>query len=188
MLDFFQLDTDKERRLLLARARIVALTALQRYEIEWERIQFIQLSDTITYQIETSMQQRYLLRIHSERCSKEEICSELALLQALTQSEGLNVPEGVAGKDGSYVMEIDTEMGYRRPYVTLMRWVEGQHASEMTDNQIYRMGAMMGRLHESAARITLPPGFTRPEWGVDSFAGEMKKLERYYSRFLSEQA
>lgn len=125
MLDFFQLDTDEERRLLLARARNVALTALQRYDIEWERIQFIRLSDTITYQIETSMQQRYLLRIHSERCGKEEICSELALLQALNQSQGLIVPEGVAGKDGSYVMAIDTEAGYRRPFVTLMRWVEG---------------------------------------------------------------
>lgn len=116
---FFQFDTDDNRRSLLTRARNVALLALQQYDLEWERIQFIQLSDTITYKIETTSAKSYLLRIHSDRLSKEEIRSELTLLQALNQSDDLTVPVGVASCDGSYVFEINTDNGYQSPYVTM---------------------------------------------------------------------
>ncbi|RXZ77494.1 aminoglycoside phosphotransferase [Paenibacillaceae bacterium] len=188
MSDFFRYDTDEERRALLVRARKVALLAIQRYDLEWEQIQFIQLSDAITYKIKTSTADNYLLRIHSDRLSREEICSELLLLKALNESKELNVPEGMASFDGIYVLEIETEIGYRRPYVTMMRWVEGEHAiGEFTDSCAYNMGILMGRLHLAAGKFNSPSDFVRPTWGVESFKREMVKLERYYERFLSEE-
>jgi len=188
MRDFFRFDTDEERRALLVRARKVALLAIQQYGLEWERIQFIQLSDTITYKIGTHTANNYLLRIHSNRLSREEIRSELLLLQALNESEDLNVPEGIASCEGHYVLEIDTEMGYRRPYVTMMRWVQGEHATgDLTDSCAYHIGEMMGKLHEAAGRFIAPSDFVRPTWGIESFKREMAKLERYYERFLSEE-
>lgn len=189
MKDFFQNDTDENRHSLLARARKVALSALQQYELAWERIQFIQLSDTITYKIETTATGTYLLRIHSHRLSKEEIRSELTLLEALNKWDELNVPEGVASCTGSYVLEIDTEEGYRRPYVTMMKWVEGEHITgELTETCAYHIGAMMGRLHQATSCFVPPADFVRPIWGADSFRHEMSKLERYYTRFLSTPA
>lgn len=189
MYDFFRFDTDENRRSLLVRARKVALSALQQYDLEWERIQFIQLSDTITYKIETSTADCYLLRIHSDRLSREEIRSELDFLQALNKSDDLNVPEGLADCNGSYVLEINTEKGYRRPYVTMMRWVEGEHTTgEFTDSCFYNMGVMMGKLHEVSASFVPPSDFVRPKWGVDSFTREMAKLERYHACFLSDEA
>ncbi|OAB34025.1 phosphotransferase enzyme family protein [Paenibacillus glacialis] len=188
MNEFFRNDTDENRQSLLVRARKVALSALQQYDLEWERIQFIQLSDTITYKIETRTAECYLLRIHSDRLSKEEIRSELAFLRALNKSDDLNVPEGLANCNGSYVLEINTEEGYRRPYVTMMRWIEGGHASgEFTDSCAYNMGAMMGKLHEVAACFVPPSDFVRPIWGAASFRRAMAKLERYYARFLSSE-
>lgn len=65
MLNFFQFDTDEYRRSLLIRARRVALSSLLQYDLEWETTQFIQLSDTVTYKIETSSKESFLLRIHS---------------------------------------------------------------------------------------------------------------------------
>ena len=187
MISFFQFDTNEEKHVLLARARNVALNAIQKYDIAWKKIQFIQLSDTITYKIEATSQECYLLRIHSDRCSRDEIASELAFLQILHHSKELTVPTGVASKDGSYVIEVETEMGYCRPYVTLMRWVEGEHAMALTDSQAYRTGTMMARLHEEAAHYVPSSDFTRPAWGIDSFRKEFKKLERYYPRFLAKQ-
>ncbi|MEK4072405.1 phosphotransferase [Paenibacillus sp. FSL M7-0656] len=188
MNDFFRFDTDEERRALLIRARKVALSAIQKYNLEWDNIQFIQLSDTITYKIETSTDNNYLLRIHSDRLSREEIRSELLLLQALNKSKDLNVPEGMANCDGIYVLDIETEIGYRRPYVTMMRWIEGEKAvGEFTDNQAYNMGVLMSRLHAAAKDFNPPSDFVRPTWGVESFKREMAKLERYYERFLSEE-
>lgn len=188
MNDFFRFDTDEERRALLIRARKVALSAIRKYDLEWDNIQFIQLSDTITYKIETSTDNNYLLRIHSDRLSREEIRSELLLLQALKKSKDLKVPEGMANCDGIYVLDIETETGYRRPYITMMRWIEGEKAAgEFTDSQAYNMGVLMSRLHEAAKDFNPPSDFVRPTWGVESFKREMAKLERYYERFLSEE-
>lgn len=187
MHDFFKYDSDEELQALLARARKVALSAIQQYDLEWNCIRFIHLSDTITYKIETSTANNYLLRIHSDRLSREEIRSELLLLQALNESNDLNVPEGMSSCDGDYVLEIETEKGYKRPYVTMMRWIEGEHTTgEFTDSQAYNMGVLMGRLHAVAKNFNSPPDFVRPTWGVESFKRDMAKLERYYDRFLSE--
>lgn len=188
MYDFFRFDTDEERRSLLVRARKVALSAIQRYDLEWERIEFIQLSDNITYKIETNSEKSYLLRIHSNRMNKEEIHSELILLQAMNKSNELIVPEGIVSCNGSYVLEIETEKGYRRPYVTMMQWVEGGHVGgEFTDSCVYNMGVLMGKLHEVAGSFEPPSDFVRPKWGAVSFRSEMAKLERYYACFLSDE-
>lgn len=189
MIDFFRFDTDENRISLLARARKVALSALQEYDLEWVSIRFIQLSDTITYKIETDTAEKYLLRIHSDRLSIEEIRSELALLQALNKSEDLHVPEALASCSGAYVLQIDTEAGYRRPYVTLMRWVDGEHASgEFSDHTVHLMGVMMGRFHKATANFVPPSDFVRPVWGAESFSRQMAKLEQYYGCFLSGEA
>jgi Ser/Thr protein kinase RdoA (MazF antagonist) len=189
MNDFFQYDTDENKLSLLARAKKVALLALQQYELEWVNIQFVQLSDTITYKIETSTAERYLLRIHSDRLSEAEIRSELALLRAINQSDDLLVPEALASCNGSYVLEIDTEEGYRKPYVTLMLWVDGEHASgEFSDSTVHQMGVMMGKLHEAAAGFVPPSDFVRPIWEAGSFSRQMAKLEQHYECFLSGEA
>ncbi|EPY05267.1 aminoglycoside phosphotransferase [Paenibacillus alvei TS-15] len=105
MISFFRFDTNEEKHALLDRARNVALTAILRYEIAWDKIQFIQLSDTITYKLEATPQESYLLRIHSDRCSRDEIASELAFLQMLHYSKELMVPTGVASKVGSSIKQ-----------------------------------------------------------------------------------
>ena len=189
MKNFFQYDTDENRQSLLSRARNVALSALQQYDLEWNAIRFIQLSDTITYKIETNTKEGYLLRIHSERLNKEEIQSELIFLNELWNLDGLIVPKGITSLNGSYVLEVETEEGYRKPYVTMMSWIEGEHLSgEFTDSRVYSMGVMMGRLHATSAGYVPPHTFVRPHWGINSFRQEIMKLERYYPRFLSNQA
>lgn len=187
MKPFFQYDTNDHRRDLLIRAGKVALTALQQYDVAWEKIQFIGLSDTITYKIEASPTQVYLLRIHSDRMSKEEIRSELVFLQELNKLEDLSVPVGVASRDGSYVLEVDIDEGYHRPYVTIMHWVEGEHLKEITDDHAFQMGLLMGKLHQAAMDFSPPADFVRPAWDVDSFRTKMARLERYYSCFLSSE-
>lgn len=189
MKSFFYFNTDDTRQSLLSRARNVALGAIQQYEIDWNCIRFIQLSDTITYKIETETTGSYLLRIHSERVNKEEILSELVFLNELRKVKDLEVPEGIRSRCGSYILECETEEGYRKPYVSLMRWVEGEHwNSEVTDSHVYNIGAMVGRLHKASARFDTPVDFVRPHWGSVSFRQEVAKLERYYPRFLLDNS
>ncbi|MGD0030878.1 phosphotransferase [Paenibacillus illinoisensis] len=101
----------------------------------------------------------------------------------------IHVPVGIASLTGSHVVEMDTIEGYRRPYVTVMKWVEGEHVKgEITGAMVTRMGELMGKLHEAVSGFHLPSNFVRPVWGADAFRSELVKLERYYNRFLSDQA
>lgn len=189
MKPFFQFDTEESKKSLLSRARNAALTALRQYDLDWNCIRFLQLSDTVTFKIETESSSGYLLRIHSERMNKDELMSELVYLHALRNIEGVRVPAGVQSRNGSYVWECETEPGYRSPCVSLMTWVEGEHASgDFTDRQVYSMGAMMGKLHEASARFVAPHHFVRPHWGSQNFRNHTRKLERYYPRFLTSTA
>lgn len=189
MQPFFYFDTEKTRKSLLSRARNVTLWAMQQYEVAWNCIRFIGLSDTLTYKIETDTTQNYLLRIHSESVNKEEVLSELTFLRELAKIEGLIVPEGIKARNGSYVLEGTTDEGYRKPLVSLMTWVEGEHWNgAFTDDYVYHIGVMMGNLHEASTCMDIPEDFVRPCWGSASFKQDVSKLERYYSRFLTEES
>jgi Ser/Thr protein kinase RdoA (MazF antagonist) len=100
------------------------------------------------------------------------------------------VPEGIASRDGSYVLDIEVADEHRRSYyVTMMRWIEGSHVEgDFTDSLAYKMGMLMGKLHEAAVKFEPSADFTRPMWGAGSFRSELAKLEQHYSVFLSEEA
>jgi len=188
MQDFFQMDTEEKRTDLLARARQVALSAMEQYDLTSEQMTFIQLSDSVTYRIESSTGETYLLRIHPDRWKKEELRSELILLQYLSQEAGMMVPTGVASRDGSCILEVAAEEGYRNPCVTLMRWVKGEGLDEMLDEDAYNLGVMVGNLHMAAAQFYPPGHFVRPTVGIESFRQEVAQLTQYHDRFLSEAA
>lgn len=115
MKPFFEYDTEVGMKSLLSRARKVALRALQQYDLDWNGIRFVQVSDSITYKIETDSNDKFLLRIHSDKLTKEEINSEILFLNELCHKYGLMVPVGVEGLNGSYVYECETEEGYQKP-------------------------------------------------------------------------
>ncbi|HBU82194.1 MAG TPA: aminoglycoside phosphotransferase [Paenibacillus sp.] len=190
MMTFFQNGTNEELQLLLVQARSVCLRALDQYELAWESVHFIQLSDTITYKIDTALSKSYLLRIHSNQLSKEAIRSELTLLQLLGTSDDLHVPQGVVSRDGSYVLFMEAEEAGMYFYVTMMNWVDGEHmdGNEVNERCSYRMGSMVAKLHEETTCFVPPVDFARPTWGEESFKVDMAKLRRYYTRFLSDQA
>jgi Ser/Thr protein kinase RdoA (MazF antagonist) len=188
-VNFFQVDTEENRRVLLERARQIALIALQKYDLKWKHIYFNQLSDTITFKIVSEADGYFLLRIHSGMMSRDEVRSEIMFLDALSKYDDLIVPEGVASLDGTYVLEIDLDDGIGGSCVTLMRWIEGENGSgNLTDNRVFNIGIMMAKLHQTGKSFVPPPDFTRPVWGEDSFRRDMIKLKQYYGVFLSDEA
>lgn len=180
--------TEQELRALLAQARQAALSSLQQYDLAWTQIHFIQQSDTITFRIETETTDRYLLRVHTNGMSRDQIHSELVFLNAISESAVVTVPTGVAASGGTYVQEYATIHGDRL-YVTLMRWVDGEQPTNgLTDQQVTNLGIMMAYLHQAASDFVPQSDYVRPTWGIDSFTQEMAKLERFYDRFLSVNA
>ncbi len=70
-------------------------------------------------------------------------------------------------------------------FVSVMRWVEGEHADEkITEDQVYKE---LAKLHTVSQVFQLPPEFTRPIWGEDSFKQSMARLREHYHRFLTDE-
>ncbi|MGN7356905.1 phosphotransferase enzyme family protein [Paenibacillus sp. SAF-054] len=162
-----------------------ALKAIQHYDIDWDRIRFNQLSDTCTFVLETSKSETLLLRIHVET-SGDEIDSELFLLDSLHNKIDVVIPKGILNRHGSRTTKIDLENGYQCN-ASLMRWVEGEHdKGGLTDNQIFREGVLLAKLHQASQNVELTSNFKRPTWDEHSFRLAITRLTKYYNRFLND--
>lgn len=170
--------------------RDIVLQALKAYELDWTKIEYIGQSDNVTFKIGTETAGELLLRIHGERCSRAEILSELEWLRHLSGAAELVVPAGLPDSSGSYILEIHSEAGGEKQplsYVTLMRWVEGEHsAGNLPDEQLHAVGVMLAGMHEAGEQFIPSAAFTRPAWGADSFRKDWDKLEKHHSALVPE--
>lgn len=188
---FFQYDTEERRATLLARGRQVALAALQHYSLEWTAISFLQLSDALTYKVEGEGGEAWLLRIHADAVSRDELHSEAIWLNALKKLVPFPVPYPIVADNGEQVLEIAQTDGHR-PLVSVMRWVEGTVAGEQESRPepvwLESAGAMIAHMHVAAAHFVAPVGFTRPLLNEERFQKDMDKLHRYRQTYLSEES
>lgn len=167
--------------------RNIALRALAEYDLEWNRIELIGLSDNFTFRVETAAAGSFLLRIHGERFSREEILSELEWTRYLNQTAGFVVPQGLASSSGGYILEIGSEER-RLAWATVMHWVEGAPVEgNLPDDYIFRMGEMLAGMHVASTPFVPSAGFTRPVWGADSFELEWSKLEAHHAVMVMEE-
>ncbi|WP_240422118.1 phosphotransferase enzyme family protein [Paenibacillus periandrae] len=183
MAEKLKIDSEKEIKRIITQSKQAALMVLQNYDLDWEQIRFNQLSDTCTFIIKTSKGGSFLLRIHTGM-SREEIDSELIWLDALNEKMDTPLPKGILDRNGSRSVRINLENGYFS-YASLMRWVEGVHASGgLTEDQIFREGMLLAKLHQESQNFELTSNFVRPIWGEESFRQSMTRLTKHYDRFL----
>lgn len=183
MTEVFKMDSEKEIKRIITQSKQAALIALQNYDLDWEQIRFNQLSDTCTFIIETSKEGSFLLRIHAGM-SREEIDSEIVWLDALNEKMDITLPKGILDRNGSKTVTINLENGYFG-YASLMRWVEGVQASDgLTEDEIFREGILLAKLHKESQNFELTANFIRPFWGEESFRRAMIRLTQHYDRFL----
>lgn len=164
----------------------VALKAIQEYDLDWQQIRFNQLSDTCTFVIETEGDGAFLLRIHTKR-NRNEIESELVWLDHLAEKMNMAIPTGIHSRNGEKIISIEIENG-DCVHVSVMRWVDGEHAEEeLTDDQVYKEGILLAKLHQVSQDFKIPSGFERPIWDVQSFSGSMTRLKEHYHTFLTDE-
>ena len=184
----FQIDTDINRRLTLKQTKQTALIALQQYDVDWNSIHFIQVSEHVTFRIDCNEGQKFLLRIHTLSKSRNETVSELVWLAALRR-KGLIVPEGVCNREGELVTNTATS-GNQQYYATLLKWVEGERLDKgaLTEEHIRKIGEMMADLHEASGDFLPNKEFKRPCWGSQSFRRDWEHLQRNHKPFISDKA
>ncbi|MCC8436569.1 phosphotransferase [Brevibacillus sp. M2.1A] len=186
MTKLFHLDSENDIEKVVAQSQQIAQKAMHEYDLDWQHIRFNQLSDTCTFVIETEKDGNYLLRIHGTT-NRKEIDSELAWLSYLHEKIEVEIPTGIDGRNGSKTVSIKLANG-ECVFVSVMRWVKGEHTDkELTEEQVYKEGVLLAKLHTVSQHFQLTPEFARPIWGVDSFKHAMTRLTEHYHRFLTEE-
>ena len=183
----FQQDSNMNRRLTIKKTKQAALYALQNYDIDWNSIHFIQVSEHVTFRIQSSEGDSYLMRIHTLDKSYVELISELRWLSHL-KSKGLVVPECVLNQDAELITVV-TVVDKTKYYATLMTWIEGKqiHKRAITDDNVRAMGKLMAELHLASIDFVPDKNFTRTIWGSESFIRDWNHLRDHHSHFITTE-
>lgn len=154
----------------------MAYSALKHYDLPSDaQINFLGQSQNTTFRVETLKGDKFLLRVHVGMGATDDgsldvwqemsaIQSELLWLDALRRDTSLTVSQPVRNQSGNWVSEV-SNTSFQKPFrCTLLHWIDGQQLeTEITREQVHRVGALMAQLHQHANQWQLPPGFVRPK-------------------------
>ena len=135
----------------------------------------INVSENITYLIQSEGGFKAILRVHRENYhSKRAIECELAWIQALAESGSVVTPGHYLGKDGEAIQigRID-ELNSSR-YMVLFHFVEGVQPDETGDllKPFEELGELAAKTHVHSINWEKPENFERLTWDFDAVFGK----------------
>ena len=138
-------------------------------------IRLLNVSENATYALTDPVGARQLvLRVHRVGyCTAQEICSELAWINALRRDAVVATAAPVAAADGELVQTLDSSPGYPSRYAVAFERLSGREPDAGVDALYWfeRLGELSARMHAHARSWTLPPGFRRRRWDLDAMVG-----------------
>ncbi len=151
------------------------------------RMVFIRHGDTISYQVETSAGENYLLRLHVPKTQSmgthgadySAVNAEMLWLEALCQDTDLVLPQPIRNQSGALVTQVQSPEAGEKINCTLLRWVEGdpyQRDLETADSA-FQIGKIAAALHNHASRWQIPEGFTRPDRDIPYFEKMLQGIQ-----------
>lgn len=140
----------------------LAIDVLPRYGLNADNISYLGESVNTVFQVEAE-ELKYILRIHppNQRLSSE-IQAEVLWLLALRKEIGLQVPEPMPAKDGTYVQKVSIPKKPKPRQILLFKWLDGTPLYyNLSPVTMELAGSFMARLHNHAKQFTFPEGVSR---------------------------
>jgi Ser/Thr protein kinase RdoA (MazF antagonist) len=134
-------------------------------EAEGGSAQLINHSENQTFQVDTTGQGSFTLRVHRVGYqSRASIESELAWLTALRRDTALSIPEPIPGRDGRLLQSFETPDGER--LAVLFRYIEGREPQPDGDlaGLFVTLGTYAATMHNHVTGWQPPTGFERQVW------------------------
>jgi Ser/Thr protein kinase RdoA (MazF antagonist) len=161
---------------------VAAEQALRAFPIGPARLQFVHVSENVTYRaFEADSSRTFVLRLHRPTYhSLQALRSERIWTRALFAA-GIPVPEPVSTATGEDYVSVRVAAVNEIRWAGLARWVEGELLSNVlkaeTDQDIQsgyfsRLGSMLGAAHNHASGWRPPTGFVRHSLDADGLMGE----------------
>jgi Ser/Thr protein kinase RdoA (MazF antagonist) len=140
-------------------------------------------SENTTYLVtDASSGDQRILRIHRTGYhSKNAIASELAWTKALREEAGVHTPKTLPGVNGELIHHISTEEVPEGRHCVFFEFLEGVEPDE--DNLLPNfpeLGEITARMHQHVKHWTLPEGFERFHWNIETIFGETPLWGHWY--------
>jgi len=165
-----------------------ALTALNRFPVEPEKVDLVKHSENVTFRV-TACDGDLVLRLHRpDYNSLAELESERAWTRALGDA-GIAVPNALQTREGEHYTLVDIPGAGEQRYAGVTTWIEGITLADYLEDgsgheeraRAFRwIGAMVARMHNQATRWQEPPGFTRRRLDLDALLGEAPAWGRFW--------
>ena len=141
----------------------LASNALDQYELAAANVQFIGVYSNILFRIHTVCGSSYLLRICTPSWRTDvDILSEIVWLQALNRDTDIGVPQPQPDRYGNFIVtarDAESPIAYR---CVIMSWLPGVPlGTQLTETNVYKLGALFAQLHSHAANFSHPNHFTQ---------------------------
>jgi len=132
-------------------------------------------SENTTYLLsDASGNEQKILRVHrTEYHSVNAIKSELTWIDALREDLGVHTPHILPDKNGDRMQLISTDEVPEGRQCVFFEYLEGEEPDE--DNLLPafpNLGEVTARMHQHARHWTLPEGFERFSWNVETAFGD----------------
>jgi Ser/Thr protein kinase RdoA (MazF antagonist) len=159
MKDYSQL-TNRGRALRLRR---MALAALERYDLDVQRVRLVSNDLNGIFRVDTTGGLKLAVRVCLPEAghSLQEIRSEMIWLEALSRDTDLGVPRPVANLDGALVTTVQMAGVPEPRHCVAFGWMPGPDlADRLTLENVQKLGALSAQLHAHAEIFRPPPGFS----------------------------
>ena len=157
------------------RLRALGLAALERYDLRFKSVRFINHGENTTFCVTAVTGQKYLLRIHRHGYHSEEaILQELRWLTSLAQDRRLQVPSPLRSKAGRFVERLSSRGVGQARFCCLFRWVEGRFIDKsLRPGHMFELGKTVAVLQKSARHLASQH---RRYWGAEGLLGRRPKF------------
>ncbi|MEZ4570700.1 MAG: phosphotransferase [Thermomicrobiales bacterium] len=143
------------------RLRPLAMSALERYDLDIKRIELVRNDLNGIFRVRTTSGMSYLLRIClPDHHGLATIRSEIFWLEALAREADIPVPEPIPTRDGEMVVTARAEGVPESRRCVLFSWLPGKDLHRTaTTGEFEALGRLMARLHDHTDRWQPPDGF-----------------------------
>jgi Ser/Thr protein kinase RdoA (MazF antagonist) len=149
----------------LRRYRHLSAKALEYYDLQVKRLEFLTTETNTMFRIDTADGKKYVLRIYSdEETTLQDNLAEIFWLNALTRDTDLNVTEPVARQDGDFITLVNMPgiPGERR--CVLFKWIPGRCLEDnLTTGNYFKLGQILAKLHEHSESLNPLPSTIQPK-------------------------
>ena len=159
--------------------RQAAEQALDNWSIKVTNLDIASRSENVVYKVTNQNGERFALRIHRPGYNRlEELESEVVWAEALRKA-GVYVPAHIETKDHQFYTRVELGDNKTPHQVGLIEWLDGDSletlvskaSKEIIENSFFKLGELMGQVHNQTSNWTPPRGFTRRSWDADGLMG-----------------